>query len=533
MIPVTEGRIIAGKYRIEQPLAHGGMGCVWLGRHLQLDVDVAVKFMDPSLAASAQSRARFEREAKASAQLSGPNVVQVHDYGVEDDTPYIVMERLHGEDLNARLAREGRLSVPVMAGILRQICKALRRAHEMGIVHRDLKPANIFLALIDEDEIIKILDFGIAKAIGQDLEGDSTKTGALMGSPNFMSPEQVVGRKGVDHRSDLWSLGIILFRAVTGRLPFAGDQLMEVLMNICASDIPLASDIAPDLGPDVDCFFERALAREPSDRFQSAREMAQAFAALRAARGESYPGEPRPRLPFPSDAEGDYPVLAKGGTVVLASPTIPVVTAEIISELSWATTLPRESSSPRESLSGSTTNVRPTAASLPAIAPSLDDPGLVARPSRNPRARTIAVSIGAFVVGLILPVTVFSRLSTSSPEPLAEVRPSAITSSGPATGAPLAPPPAPGPGLPGSEASVTVPATQANPASDVPVKSTGPGTKKGSAQRRSVVVVPTPDPELVATPSPPPEEAAPPPAPPTEEKQPSDAATKSKRRGID
>ena len=284
MALVAEGRVVARKYRLERPLARGGMGEVWIARHLQLDTAVAVKFMDPSFAASSDARARFEREAKSSAQLRSPYVATVHDYGVEDDTPYIVMELLDGEDLSARLRREGRLTLTATTTIVTQVCRALRRAHEMGIVHRDLKPGNVFLARHDEEEIVKVLDFGIAKAARLTFGGEATKTGSLIGSPHYMSPEQSRSTKQVDHRSDLWSLGVIAFRALTGQLPFRGDDLIDVLVRVCTDPIPVPSHLAPHLGIKVDQFFERALARDSAARFQNAREMAEAFAALSGSR---------------------------------------------------------------------------------------------------------------------------------------------------------------------------------------------------------------------------------------------------------
>ena len=148
--PVRPGEVIAGKYHLEKPLAHGGMGSVWRARHVDLDVLVAVKFMDEAVASTEAGRARFEREAKSAAQLHSPHVVQIHDYGVHRGTPYIAMELLSGEDLKARLDRLGRLPLPEVAAILGQVGKGLGKAHRAGIVHRDLKPENIFLAT-DED----------------------------------------------------------------------------------------------------------------------------------------------------------------------------------------------------------------------------------------------------------------------------------------------------------------------------------------------------------------------------------------------
>jgi len=159
---LREGTVIAGKYRLERPLARGGMGAVWVARHLQLDEQVAVKFMDISLPSAADARVRFEREAKSAARIRSPHVVQILDHGVDGEIPYIVMELLEGEHLGTRLKREGRLSLAAAAAITEQVTKALHRAHKAGIIHRDLKPANVFLARVDDDdEIVKILDFGI------------------------------------------------------------------------------------------------------------------------------------------------------------------------------------------------------------------------------------------------------------------------------------------------------------------------------------------------------------------------------------
>jgi serine/threonine-protein kinase len=279
---LAPGVVIAGKYRLERPLARGGMGSLWEAQHVQLRVPLAIKFMEPTYAASAVGRTRFEREALAAAQLRHPNVVHVQDYGVEGDFPYIVMELLLGEDLSKRLKRLRRLPLPAVVAILTQTTKALRRAHEGGFIHRDLKPSNIFLARGDEEgeEIVKILDFGIAKqlmALGTD---DTTKTGEIVGSPSYMSPEQIRGAKDIDGRADVWSLGIILFRCLTGKLPFDGDTTPDIIANILTTEIPSATRFVPDLPPGVDAFFQRALARDREQRFQNVRELADAFASV-------------------------------------------------------------------------------------------------------------------------------------------------------------------------------------------------------------------------------------------------------------
>jgi serine/threonine-protein kinase len=276
--------VIAGKYCLENQLAAGGMGSVWIARHLDLDIDVAIKFMDPDCA-TAEGRIRFEREAKAAACLQSPHVVAVLDYGVDEELPYIVMELLKGEDLEDRLMRQGRLSLDEASRMLSQAAKALRRAQELGIVHRDLKPHNLFLAQgtgggEDGEEVLKILDFGIAKETGPALVGGATQTGELMGSPHYMSPEHVRGAKDIDFRSDLWSLGVIMFRGLTGRLPFDSDVVGDVIGKILADPIPKPSQITKDLPPAIDDFFERALARDRAQRYQSAKEMAEDLAEI-------------------------------------------------------------------------------------------------------------------------------------------------------------------------------------------------------------------------------------------------------------
>jgi serine/threonine-protein kinase len=273
-------RVIAGRYRLTRHLARGGMGFVWVARHLQLDIDVAIKFMAPASLASPEARARFEREAKASARLQSPNIVQIYDYGIEDDLPFLVMELLRGEDLEARLRRDGRLSLAETRAIVAPVCAALLRAHDAGLIHRDLKPANLFVGPASEGSVVKVLDFGIAKDTHLGLVDAATQTGAIVGSPHYMSPEQVRRSRDVDPRSDLWSLGVIIFRCLTGQLPFPGDEVGDVLIEVCADPIPIPSAIEPSLGPEVDRFLARALSRDLEQRFQSAGELLAAFVAL-------------------------------------------------------------------------------------------------------------------------------------------------------------------------------------------------------------------------------------------------------------
>ena len=283
-----QGRIVGGKYTLEQELARGGMGAIWVAYDAQLRRRVALKLMTPDHLTSPTARGRFEREAMAIAQLKSPHVVQIYDYGVEDAAPYIVMELLDGEDLQTRLGRVVRLPPAAIATILTQAAKALSAAHGAGIVHRDIKPANVFLARSDAEEIVKVLDFGVAALVSGLPSGEMhvTRAGGVVGTPHYMSPEQVRGAKGVDSRADLWSLGVLAYRALTGRLPFDADAFGELLIQICTDPIQAPSKLLPELGTDFDRFFERALARDPARRFGGARELAASFADL-AATGRS------------------------------------------------------------------------------------------------------------------------------------------------------------------------------------------------------------------------------------------------------
>lgn len=309
------GAVLSGKYRLERQLASGGMGSVWLAARLADGARVAIKVLDLEAAAETpDALMRFEREARAVSRLSHPNIVQVLDFGFDAVTPFFVMELLSGESLEDRLRRRKRLPLHEVRVLLRQIEGGLSRAHEARVIHRDLKPGNLFLAATPAGEIVKILDFGIAKHTDVQID-HSTKTGEFMGSPHYMSPEQIRDSKGIDTRSDLWSLGIVLFRALTGMLPFPGTTLGAVLADVLSGVVPKPSELAADLSPEVDAFFEKALARDRNQRFATAKEMAGAFDALFAPE-EAGPPEPpvdsqeRPTM----DAPAPPPPLAAAGS---------------------------------------------------------------------------------------------------------------------------------------------------------------------------------------------------------------------------
>jgi serine/threonine-protein kinase len=283
------GAVLAQKYRLEARIASGGMGSVWSAVDQQLDRRVAVKLIVESMSDLPDVRARFLREAQAAGKLTSPHVVQVLDYGLEGATPFMVLEWLEGEDLGRRIKQSGRLPVGEVATFLRQLGKGLRRAHDAGLVHRDIKPPNLFIARNDGDETLKILDFGIAKGAAVS-GGDDTKTGIVVGSLRYMSPEQARGLRTVDQRADLWSVGVVLFHALTGALPFQGESDADLLVKLCTEQARTPSSIAPELAH-LDPFFARVFDRDIEKRFQTIDDLV--FEFHRAADLEP----PRPRPP--------------------------------------------------------------------------------------------------------------------------------------------------------------------------------------------------------------------------------------------
>ncbi len=292
------GQRIADRYVLERELGRGGMAQVWRASDSKLRRDVAIKLMSRRSLAAASGFERFEREAMAIARLRSPYVVEIYDYGLADGCPFIVMEMLEGEDLRQRLKERGRLSVAEVANIVIDTAKGLSAAHEAGIVHRDLKPANIFLHRLElGEEQVKVFDFGVAKMLQDDAvpSAQTTAEGVMVGTPRYMSPEQTHGSKAIDHRSDLWSLGVIAYTALTGRFPFAGEGVGEIMTQITRETPQAPSTIDPDLPAAVDRFFARALAKAPADRHDSALQMATEMADI-ADVSITFPQSHRPVL---------------------------------------------------------------------------------------------------------------------------------------------------------------------------------------------------------------------------------------------
>lgn len=275
------GDVVAGKYRLERELGRGAMGTVWSALHMTLGQRVAIKLIASEQSRSAEARQRFGVEAKAAARLRSRHVVQVYDDGeTPDGTPYIVMEYLEGRTLEERLAGRPEMSLGEAVRITTHVGRALARAHAQSVVHRDLKSGNIFIAKSEDDElgwVAKVLDFGVAKVLAAANGSSATKTGTLVGTPLFMSPEQIRGASQVDHRADLYSLGMVFYNMVTGSHAFHGPSYSDVLVAICTEALPDIRAAAPWLPPALGAWFDKACAREREARFQSADEMIEAL----------------------------------------------------------------------------------------------------------------------------------------------------------------------------------------------------------------------------------------------------------------
>jgi eukaryotic-like serine/threonine-protein kinase len=324
---VREGEILAGKYRVERVLGVGGMGVVVAARHLQLDTRVAIKFLLPSMLGNEEAVARFANEARRAVKIQSEHVARVLDVGTLDNgAPYMVMEYLQGADLSAVLRQRGPLPVEEAVDYLLQAMEAIAEAHALGIVHRDLKPANLFsIQRPDGRASIKVLDFGISKLTdAESAEGVSvTKTSALMGSPLYMSPEQMRSSKDVDSRTDIWALGVILFELVTGRPPFMSDSVTELAIVISIEPTPSVRAFRGDAPAGLDAIVFRCLEKQARDRYRDVAEFAVALLPFAPRRAKASVDRISGTLGGGGPAESDLPSPSSYGFP--ATGTLPAV----------------------------------------------------------------------------------------------------------------------------------------------------------------------------------------------------------------
>ncbi|HYP88100.1 MAG TPA: protein kinase [Polyangiaceae bacterium] len=390
---VSAGHVLLGRYRLEAKLGQGGMGTIWRAQHLVLNAPVAVKVIDRTVIPDEETLSRFMREAQSAAALRSPHVVQIIDYGIDGKVPFMVMELLEGENLAQRIKRLKRLSPQETARVLTHIGRAIGRAHDAGIVHRDLKPENVFLVHNEDEEIAKVLDFGVAKVERHALEeGTRTRTGSILGTPFYMSPEQAQGNRTVDSRTDLWAMGVIAFECLTGKRPFYSDGLGDLVLAICVREIPQPSSIA-SVPIGFDAWWNRAVARDPEKRFQTAKELTEALRDALGLEPRDFARESPQSAPSiqvtsapPLDRETP-PTDPFPGTEPAGFPAPPVsVRADSLAEPHAATVV----ASPAEAPAFTVRQFSTTQKSPPTPPPSSDGAGIV-----------IGVAAAALFVGLI------------------------------------------------------------------------------------------------------------------------------------
>ena len=321
--PVKIGEVIGGRYRIDRLLGAGSMGFVVAAWHLELDQPVALKLLNSDVFEQGEAATRFRREVRAAARIKSEHVCRVIDVGsLEHGAPYMVMELLDGNNLEEELTNRGPLPVPEATLYILEAVEAIAEAHAAGIVHRDLKPANLFLARrADRSRLLKVLDFGISKSMVEShgsRDMSLTKTGVIIGSPLYMSPEQMRSTKDADTLSDVWALGAILFQLITGRPPYEGETIPELCAKLFTEDAPPPSTVRAGLPANLDAVLHRALARDATRRFQNVAELGAALLEFAPA-GRIHVERARRVL---QAADGHKPSSVAPGPISSDSPTI-------------------------------------------------------------------------------------------------------------------------------------------------------------------------------------------------------------------
>ncbi|UJR82053.1 serine/threonine-protein kinase [Sandaracinus amylolyticus] len=314
------GQVLEGKYLIAEPLGRGGMGVVYRAENTRIGKQVAIKILLRGYAKGGESERRFLREARIAGSIGHPNIVEVFDLGtLENGAPYQVMELLEGATLAARIRLEGALPIDEVLDHAEQVLSALEAAHERGIVHRDLKPENIFLHERAGLVTAKLLDFGVSKSLLNDHTLSLTQTGVVVGTPYYLAPEQARGERGVDHRVDIWAMGIVLYEALTGSLPFRADNYNALMAKILNTRPAPPRSLRPHLPDALENVILKALSFDPLRRFQTADDM---LSAVRAVRGKPQRSSDRP---FRSLPDARAPLAPQPSDHTLSDLTISVV----------------------------------------------------------------------------------------------------------------------------------------------------------------------------------------------------------------
>ena len=489
MEAMEAGTLVAEKYLLVRTIGRGGMGAVWAAKNVRTEREVALKLITDE---NADYRARLLREARACGRITHRNVIEIYDVGeTATGTPFLVMPLLDGEPLSRKLRRERVLQPAIAAQIATEIARALSAAHAAGIVHRDLKPANVFLHHEPGagSLVVKVLDFGISKVVETD--STTTTTGTILGSPAYMSPEQAKGERYVDHRADLWSLGVTLFEMLAGRRPFQGESMFTVVAAVLDGPMPRLRDFAPHVEPGLADVVARCMERDLSRRAQSAEEIDY---LLRPFAAGYVPLDPQ----YTASGYHPAPSLAPTGPTGRALDSASMPPVHFAPHAAPEPVRPREASMPSLpslpsiSLSALTPPVPPpsapepfsgstTAASAMVQPPSPSGlPLPMSLPSRGPSNRTMwilgaiaFISVASFVGVAISvfatsgpsggPATPATALATVSPERPATPAPTATLPSTPVATATAEPATTEAPAAPSSTATSKSPANNASP----------------------------------------------------------------------
>jgi len=430
--PALVGRVIGDRYRILGLIGEGGMGAVYEAEHLAVGRRVALKRLHPELAHDSHAISRFQREARAAGASGHEHVVDVLDLGfAEDGAPYLVMELLVGESLATRLKRQRQIAPRRAAAIAGQVLSALEAVHALDVIHRDLKPDNIFLSKRNgRTDYVKVLDFGVSKMSAEGKDPKLTRTGVMVGTPHYMSPEQARGVRNLDHRVDLYAIGVILYECLAGQLPFQADNYHALLQSILAREPLPLQQLVPDLDAGLVELVHRALAKRADDRFPNARAMWEAlvpFGADAPARLESVPA-PSPALSMQgtslATSFGALPTTPMEGEILRAK----LREASAFQPVQLPTPPPLDPARPRAAWSGTGRAFVATSADWSDAradlwrAPSLPPPsGSVAIPPRSTGASPRAAS-GAGSLRPSLPSRVAEPRRSFESEPTGETR---------------------------------------------------------------------------------------------------------------
>ncbi len=397
MFQPSPGALVAHRFRLRHPIGKGGMGQVWEAHDKELDGPCAVKFIVDHLARDPEARLRIVREARAVARLRSPHVVNILSVGEHEDAMYLAMELLEGETLSSRLERNGKLDAGTTLALLEQVEQVLDKAHAHGVVHRDLKPDNIWLCA-EPKLFVKVLDFGIAKS--QRLGAGATASGALMGTPQYMSPEQANGEREVDHRSDLWALAIIAMECLSGKRPYEASGLGNLLMKIMSSPPPAVHDLDPTLPASLAPWWQRALAHDPNARFQNAADLVQGLraglAALPPGRGPSlFDHTARGNWAEPTPAPQPQP--ARVRTLVTNIHPTPLSEPTPALRLEHAHTPAHAPPTPQPGLTQPMSAPRERGISVGPVTHTAE----LTRPSRRRKRRWVGYALGAIALGVV------------------------------------------------------------------------------------------------------------------------------------